>query len=125
MSLVIRPGNSGDTSFVIQSWLKSFRPVYAEVNNPCYYAAFHPRIEELLLSTTVNVVESDGVLAAYAVYGRGRLFYAYTRFAFRKLGMCSALLEHIGPVASAGASQKKWQRCWRQKHGVVLYPWYL
>jgi hypothetical protein len=101
----IRPATEADVSFIFDSWLRSYRGSKATwgIKNPVYYGSQHKLIEGLLRRCTVLVAcnnADSGQLYSYVVTetveGCLVVHYAYTKEAYRMLGLVGTMLKQIG-----------------------------
>lgn len=100
--LLFRGATADDLSYVISSWLKSYRNGSArarEVPGPVYFDQHHRVASALLGRSTISVVshrdQADAILAYLVSERAGRVLvvhYAYSKRPFRRLGLASALL---------------------------------
>ncbi len=101
---IIRPAQGDDLPFIYSTWAKSFR-YGSNFGKSCRNSVFYPqfnRVIDLILddSSTITVVaclpEEPEVILSYLVYQPDVIQYAFTKFAFRNLGISRSLLESLG-----------------------------
>lgn len=99
----IRAATEEDTSFIFNSWLKSFRDsAFAkQITNTIYFAQQHKLIEDLLKSCQVFVAcsasnpgELYGYICCEQVDGIYVFHYVYVKHTYRKLGIAKMLAYH-------------------------------
>lgn len=118
---------ASELRLVINAWLKSMRREFPEMRDDDYYAAFHDRVEAAIVCNRIVAVETKRIVAAFLVHTLERnLLMAYTKKDFRRMGLQTALLEHIGfdETWMVGALHTSWQVAWKRKHGVRFVPWF-
>jgi hypothetical protein len=101
----IRSATEADVPFIFNSWLKSYKGSSAvrNVSAPVYFDFHHKLIEKLLQRSQVHVLCSPddssqvfGYIVAEQVEGVQVIHYAYVKYAFRGMGLCSMLAKHAG-----------------------------
>ena len=101
-SILIREAKATDEPFIYATWLKSYRTSEFARHQPndSYYAHQHDLIENLMQGNQVNVAvidESPDVVLGWACGRDGILQYAYTKKAFRRLGIARKLTHSWNP----------------------------
>lgn len=101
--VAIRPGTARDHSFIMATWLNSFRhrsPFAFRLRDVEFFPFHHPIAEAILLRATVSVaaLEDDpNVIIGYLITEHGpgwhRLHFAYTKKEFRRMRVLTQLLE--------------------------------
>jgi hypothetical protein len=101
--LSIRPGCGADHSFILATWLRSFRhgsPFARRLVDAVFYANHHPLVESLVARSTVSVatLEDDpNVILGYLVTEKQGpqhvLHFAYVKKEFRRMRVLTQLLE--------------------------------
>lgn len=98
----IRPATESDVSFIFDSWLRSYRGSKSTwgIRNPVYYGSQHRLIEGLVRRCQVLVAcnhedasQLYGYVVAEHIDGCLVVHFAYTKEAYRMLGIAAALLE--------------------------------
>lgn len=98
-SWVIRPANESDINFIYSTWIKSFRTgsgLGLASGKYVYFTLYQFMIDQILhrkeCEATVAADPSDPlVIYGYIVHEPGVLHYAFTKEAFRRLGVAKAL----------------------------------
>ena len=101
----VRPLESGDRAFVLNSWLKSNRDSFMvrRIPNTIYYEKHHSLVEHLLATANTLVIcdpDSPNVVYGYVCFditGADELVlhYAYIKQSFRRMGLMRALLDDL------------------------------
>lgn len=98
----IRPATEADISFLFNSWLKSYKasPAVKSVPGAVYFDAQHKVLEQIFKRSQVLVAcaptdhnQIFGYCCTEIVDGVNILHYAYTKEAFRRMGLQALLLE--------------------------------
>lgn len=99
----IRNATEADVPFIFNSWLKSYRGSSSAkaVSNPVYFEFQHKAIEKLLQRSQVFMLCSAedstqvyGYIVTEEVEQVPIMHYCYVKYAFRGMGLCSALMKH-------------------------------
>lgn len=107
----IRNATEADVPFIFNSWLKSYRNsnFAKNVSNPVYFDFHHKVIEKILQRAQVLILCSPddstqvfGFLVNETVDSVPVVHYAYVKYAFRGMGLCSMLLKHAGLSKQSG-----------------------
>jgi hypothetical protein len=101
-----------DVNFLLNSWLKSFRPSCPLVSDEVYFREQKRLVLRLLEDTNVLLAcdpVDPGVIWGYLVgasdgQGFGVVHWVYTKHALRKFGIARALLAQAGILAGFEAS---------------------
>jgi hypothetical protein len=97
--------------FIFNSWLKSYRNANAckSISNPVYFDFQHKLIEKILKRSQVEMLCSPddptqvyGYIVSERIEGVIVLHYCYVKYAFRGIGLCSMLMQHIKLDKQAG-----------------------
>jgi len=106
MKPTLREMTADDRSFILSSWLKSYRDTdfARHISNDAYYAG-QARLIDDLLDTSCVIVASDPEyptsIYGYVVYKDNILHYLYTKYPFRRNGVANLLYEVAGRPAVA------------------------
>ena len=107
----IRSATEADVPFIFNSWLKSYKGSHAvkAISAPVYFDFHHRAIEKLLQRSQVLVLCSPddstqvfGYLVHESVESVPVVHYAYVKYAFRGMGLCSMLLKQAGLEKQSG-----------------------
>lgn len=107
----IRKATEADVPFIFNSWLKSFKGSNAVKNvpGPVYFDFHHKAIEKLLQRSQVEVLcapDDQSQVFGYVVHetveGVKVLHYAYVKYAFRGMGLCSLLFKQADANKQVG-----------------------
>lgn len=100
MQLVTRPALESDKSFILSSWLRSYRHCPdSNLADVFFFGAYRPIAEYLLAKCTVEVVTPEGkddLILGYAVYEPGVVHWVYVKKDFRKNGIAKMLILKAG-----------------------------
>ena len=103
--IIIRPACDKDVGFILNSWLKSYRPSDANklLGNDIYYTQHHAIFTKLLQACKVLVACADDdrdQILGYSITGSfGNVkvvVYVYTKFLFRQMGVANRLISAAG-----------------------------
>lgn len=99
----LRPANSGDTNFILATWLKSNRE--CGITRPVpesrlYYQKHQAAIKDALEHSTAWVATSDDddQILGYVVHSGDCAHYVYVKTVFRKYGLANKLLDQCGKL---------------------------
>ena len=101
--LILRPADSGDLAFILNSWLRSNRnSTFAKrVPNAMYFEEHHRVVTSLLARGEVVIAanrEDPGQIIGWACFEEGAvpiLHYVYVKQAFRGLGIARHMLSPV------------------------------
>lgn len=98
----IREACADDIPFIYKTWLESYRyesdlgkAYYSR--NSIFYSSYKPVIDRLLVRSHVivaNVKDEPNVILGYLAYDKDTIHYAFTKGAFRHLGVAKGLITH-------------------------------
>lgn len=103
-SLLIRPAEPQDKNFIFKSWLEVYKSESRfgrDISSHVFYP-FHQRVIERIVSrpqTQILVAspkDDPFLICGFLVFEGNVIHYAYTRKAFRRMGVARALVEHTG-----------------------------
>lgn len=85
-------------SFIINSFLRSYRGQLPRIKNPEYFATYTPMILDFIqrfeVNVAVNTEDDDQIFAWMMVDPKSNtLVYAYTKYTFRQFGLFNALAQ--------------------------------
>lgn len=95
--IAIRPGVEDDLRFVMQTWIRSYKPV-VKVNEAVYDKEHPELIKRILRGAKLSVACSPDVqstIHGWACGDAGVLHYAYVPSAFRGRGVARALIQSV------------------------------
>jgi hypothetical protein len=97
--VVVRPMVETDRSFVLATWLNSYRhgaPATRKLSTDLYYRHHHPLAEAALTRSTVSVAclpDTPNVILGYLIVEGPVIHFAYVKQAFRRMRVLSQLLD--------------------------------
>ena len=106
MPVDIRTGQAEDVAFIMNSWLKAHRESdeCRYIDYALYYKHLRPLVVNILTRSSVFVAANPddlGQIYGYVVVEYTEhdtiLHYAYTKYTFRRFGVCKQLLEFAIP----------------------------
>lgn len=106
MPIEIRTGTADDVALVMNSWMKSHRESdeCKHLDYALYHRMFRPIVVNILTRSSVIIAtnpDDDQHIYGYAVVEYTDtdtiLHYAYTKYTFRRFGVCTQLLEFAVP----------------------------
>lgn len=115
MTVTLRKLRQGDTPFIFNSWLKSYRDsaTVRSIPNRVYYEKQHRVIERLLESSVVYILcdgDNPDQILGYAVVDtdttKNLVHWVYVKHKYRRKGYTSGLFKYV--AAELGMDAKPW-----------------
>jgi hypothetical protein len=100
-----REATEGDMPFIFSTWLKSYRNSdwARQMSNDIFYSQHKAVVAHLLSKAQITMITSDtqddeiyGYTVASVIGSTSVVHFCYVKYNFRKLGLMSGLVKHLG-----------------------------
>lgn len=100
--LVIRKAVTSDYTFIMDSWMRSYRKSPDSNLPDClFFPTYRTIAAKLLQCSTCEVIvapDNQDAILGYIVYDKGIVHWIYIKRDFRENGLAKLLIERVGPV---------------------------
>lgn len=97
----LRSVEAGDVNYIISTWGKTLRRAYPEVRTGDFVQGLREYAARLMVDPLTRCLIAGSETDPTVIYGwamgyDGTVVYAYTRAAYRRMGVCKRLLAEMG-----------------------------